>query len=151
MLEPGSIVLQKETWINGVNPKDNKKTRLSVILFEFTLGEVDYICSSPISNRIPKKNETSNLYIPYQILGNKKLCNIKLNRAYIYTKKEIIDTGLKLNKDIVLKMYTKLLEVEENKMDKEHYIFIKDTIKALLPTLKKEINKSLKKKQTNKK
>ena len=145
MIKNGSIVLQKNTLVNKVNYKDNKQNRFSVILFELELNNEEYVCSCPITNHIQSiKNYKKNfLYLPYQILSDKKYCSIKLDSVYFYPKKDIIKTGLELNNNIILKIYNAILNLdnEEFVLNIEQLNILKKNINKITKTIKKELKK----------
>lgn len=145
MFNAGDIVLQKETMVNGKNCKDNKKDRLSVILFNIEIDDKKYVCSCPITNRkihLYSKPDKF-LYIPYQILSDSKLCTVKLDSAFIYPEDEITFTGLKLNKETVLKLYNAILNLEVD-LNKEHYEIIKNNIRVLANKISEEEKRKIK-------
>jgi len=148
MIHPGSIVLQKNTLVNKINFKDNKINRLSVVLFEFIYNNEEYICSCPITNHVQTINNFSKnyIYIPYQILDNKKYCSIKLDSVYFYPKKDITLTGLELNNNIVLKIYDKLMNIESDSISltSEKLNILKENILNILKQKKKEEKRILK-------
>lgn len=158
MIKYGSIVLQKNTLVNKVNYKDNKENRFSVVLFEFNLNNEEYVCSCPITNHIQTiKNFSKNsLYIPFQILTDKKYCSVKLDSVYFYPKKDITPTGLDLNNDTILKIYNRILDLDNNDLVinseqltilKENIIKISKNIEKEQKRIKKE-NRKLKKQKT---
>lgn len=158
MIKYGSIVLQKKTLVNKVNYKDNKENRFSVVLFEFILNNEEYVCSCPITNHIQTmKNFSKNsLYIPFQILDDKKYCSVKLDSVYFYPKGDITETGLDLNNDTILKIYNKIIDLDSNDLVlnseqlnilKENIIKISKNIEKEQKRIKKE-NKKLKKQRT---
>lgn len=158
MIKYGSIVLQKKTLVNKVNYKDNKENRFSVVLFEFNLNNEEYVCSCPITNHIQTiKNFSKNsLYIPFQILTDKKYCSVKLDSVYFYPKSEITHTGLDLNNDTILKIYNRILDLDSNDLVlnseqlnilKENIIKISKNIEKEQKRIKKE-NRKLKKQRT---
>lgn len=133
MFNEGDVVLQKNTLVNGVNFKDNKETRLSIVLFNYKDENGDNIVyTCPITNHIPniKKPNNNILYVPYLLLTSKKLCSIKLDSTYKYPENELRTTGLKINNNIMLKVYDKLLNLE-NTFDLEQYNIIKENILKL--------------------
>ena len=145
MIKNGSIVLQKNTLVNKVNYKDNKQNRVSVILFELEQNNEEYVCSCPITNHIQSiKNYKKNfLYLPYQILSDKKYCSIKLDSVYFYPKKDIIKTGLELNNNIILKIYNAILNLdnEEFVLNIEQLNILNKNINKITKTMKKELKK----------
>lgn len=158
MIKYGSIVLQKKTLVNKVNYKDNKENRFSVVLFEFNLNNEEYVCSCPITNHVQTINNFSknSLYIPFQILTDKKYCSVKLDSVYFYPKSEIIHTGFDLNNDTILKIYNNILDLDNNDLVlnseqlnilKENIIKISKNIEKEQKRIKKE-NRKLKKQRT---
>jgi len=152
MIKEGSIVLQKNTLVNKVNFKDNKQNRFSVVLFEFTLNNEEFVCSCPITNHVQtmKNFNKYSLYIPFQILTDKKLCSIKIDSVYFYPKKEITQTGLELNNETILKIYDILINIENNKvvLNSNELKILKNNILKISKKIKTE-QKKLKKKKNN--
>lgn len=148
MIQPGSIVLQKNTLVNKINFKDNKKNRFSVVLFEFNYNNEEYICSCPITNHLQTiKNFSSNyLYIPFQILDDKKYCSIKLDSVYFYPKEDINLTGLELNNNVVLKIYDSLMNIQSDSISltSEQLNILKENILKIITQKKKEEKRILK-------
>ncbi|MBQ3021378.1 MAG: hypothetical protein IJD92_04045 [Bacilli bacterium] len=132
MIKAGDLVYQEKTMVNGINCKDNKNNRLSVVLFSFFNNDTEYICSCPITNHVInfRKVDPNFLYIPYQILSDKKLCAVKLDSAFIYPINEISETGLSLNNKVLLKLYDAILNLDNN-YNIDHYRFIKDNLRSL--------------------
>lgn len=145
MIKAGDLVYQEKTMINGINCKDNKENRLSVVLFTFFNNDIEYVCSCPITNHVvsSKGIDANFLYIPYEILTDKKLCAIKLNSAFNYPINEITSTGLNINKQTMLKLYDSILKLNVI-FNKEHYEFIKENLKVLSSNIENEEKTRLK-------
>ena len=155
MFNLGDIVLQEKTLVNKKNYKDNKKNRLSVVLFNFIYNNKSYICTCPITNHQLKINNFSNkfLYIPYQILNDRKYCSIKLDSVNYYLSEEIKPTGLKLDINIMLKLYNKMLDLNINEFvfNLEECRILKENIIKTIESIKKEENKRIKEEKRLKK
>ena len=136
MFNPGDIVLQKNTLVNGVNYKDNKENRLSIVLFQDKEDDKCFVYSCPITNRIQKINNFSknHLYIPYAILNEKKLCSVKLNSIYSYPIEEVKSMGINIGETILFKIYNALCRVEgENlKLSREDFKYIKEQVNIIV-------------------
>lgn len=128
MLNTGDIVLRK-------NLTFPKKDIMFVVLFSLWNNDKEYVCVCPITNtQRPKNNPKyflrNYVYIPYEILNERKMCSIKINVAPIYETTELIPTGLKLRHEIILRIFNTImaLDLERPSLDKEHYEYIKNTI-----------------------
>lgn len=156
MLKPGEIVIQKKTMINKVNFKDNKENRLSIVLFSYIDKNNDlYYCTVPITNAtssIHSKIISPNfVYMPCAILSATKLCCAKIDSIYLYKDEIINSTGIILEKNLLYRIYDKVLQLEVNEVRKELYDFIKIMITDQIDKEKKELKKAYKEKQRLKK
>ena len=133
MLKSGDIVVQDRTMINNVNYKDNKKNRLSVVLFETTIDGESFICTVPLTNS-PKaalKYKDSYYYFPYLIYDSKKYSCVKINSANIYPIDIVHSTGLSLDRNHMNRIFSKLMEYSEPKNREELYKMIRDNISTI--------------------
>lgn len=128
MLKTGDIVLQR-------NLTFEKKDKMFIVLFNLWDNEKEYVCVCPITNTSKPKNNPKNflknyVYIPYEILNDKKMCSIKINAAPIYETTELSSTGLSLKPEIMLRIFNSIMNLDLNRpsLDKEHYEYIKNTI-----------------------
>lgn len=101
MFRSGDIVVQDRTMINNVNYKDNKKDRLSVVLFGIDIEGDEYACTVPLTNnpRSALKSDDSYCYFPYLIYDQRKYSCVKLNSANIYPVDIIHPMGINLGED----------------------------------------------------
>ena len=132
MLKTGDLVIEKQNLEKGI------KEKMFVVLFNFWYEDKEFVCLSPITNtRKPKYNTKYYLknyvYIPYEILSNKRLCSVKINATPIYETSEVTPTGLKLRTEIMIRIFDGImsLDLERPSLDKEHYEYIKNTITIL--------------------
>lgn len=149
MYKTGNVVIKRNITKDGINP-NIKNTKLYVVLFNYYLDDEEFICTCPITNYRPTKQSKNYLYIPYEILTTKRYCSIKLNEAPIFKSNEITLSGLSLKRDIILKIYNKILDLNTTKvqLNQEHYTFIKNNIKVLIDDLleeEKRMKKDIKK------
>lgn len=152
MLKPGDIVTQTKTMINKVNFDDNKENRLSIVLFSYIDKNNElYYCTVPITNatnNIYSKIVSQNhVYMPRAILSNTKLCCAKIDSIYLYKNKDVKSTGLSLEKDLIYRIYNKVLGLEVDEVRQELYNFIKIMINDNIAREKRELKKEHKEKQ----
>lgn len=136
MLKTGDIVLRR-------NLTFKKKDILFIVLFNLWDNEKEYVCVCPITNTQKPKNNPkyflkNYVYIPYEILNDKKMCSIKINVAPIYETSELSSTGLSLKPEIMLRIFNSIMDLDLNRpsLDKEHYEYIKNTITFISEDLK---------------
>ncbi len=156
MLKPGDIVTQKKTMINKVNFNDNKENRLSIVLFSYLdKNNGLYYCTVPITNATrgvhSKLISPNHVYMPSAILSTTKLCCAKIDSIYLYKDEIINSTGLSLEKNLLYKIYDKVLRLEVDEVQKELYDFIKIMINDIIAKEKNELKKVYKEKQKLKK
>ena len=156
MLKPGDIVTQKNTMINKVNFNDNKENRLSIVLFSYLDKNNElYYCTVPITNATrgvhPKLISPNHVYMPSAILSTTKLCCAKIDSIYLYKDEIINSTGLSLEKNLLYRIYDKVLHLEVDEVQKELYNFIKIMINDIIAKEKNELKKAYKEKQKLKK
>lgn len=143
MLKTGDIVLERNLEL--------KKDNMFVVLFNFWYEENEYVCTCPITNtKKPKHNPKCFLknyvYIPYEILNDKRMCSVKINRTPIYEVNELTQTGLSLRPEVMLRIFNSIMDLnlERPSLDKEHYEYIKDTITVLSEDIKDRENNRIK-------
>ncbi len=136
MLKTGDLVIEKQNLEKGI------KEKMFVVLFDFWYEDREFVCLSPITNtRKPKYNTKyflkNYVYIPYEILNNKRLCSVKINATPIYEKSEVSSTGLRLRPEVMLRVFNTImsLDLERPSLDREHYEYIKNTITILTDEL----------------
>lgn len=134
MINPGDIVLQKKTLVNGKDFRDNKINRLSIVLFTFDFDGKEYVCSCAITNHKPNKHNKNFFYIPHILEKHFKLCSIKLNSSFVYPIEDITKTEVTLDETIMLRIYEKLL-VSDKLFDSYHYSILKENILNLKETI----------------
>lgn len=152
MLKPGDIVTQTKTMINKVNFDDNKENRLSVVLFSYVdKNDELYYCTVPITNTTKnvysKLISQNHVYMPNAILNSTKLCCAKINSIYLYKNEDVKSTGLSLEKDLIYRIYNKILGLEVDEVRQELYNFIKIMINDNIASEKRELKKEHKEKQ----
>lgn len=133
MFSSGEIVVQDRTMINNVNYKDNKTTRLSVVLFETKIDGDVFVCTAPLTNN-PKaalKYQDSYYYIPYLIYDERKYSCVKLNAANIYNHDLVHSTGIYLGKGHMNRIFSKLMDYPEPKNREELYKLIRENISSV--------------------
>lgn len=156
MLKPGDIVTQDKTMVNKKDFFDNKKNRLSIVLFSYIDKNNDlYYCTAPITNATRgtyfKEVSPNFLYMPSAILNTTKLCCVKLDSIYLYKDKTVNYTGISLNRDLLYRIYDKVLSLEVETIQQELYNFIKIMIVDQMDKEKRKIKKEYKEKQKQKK
>lgn len=130
---------------------ENDKNLFYVVLFNYYFNDLEYVCTCKINRRYFKYRIPKNyIHIPYLILSNKNLCNIKLDASFIFSSKEVSNTLLKLESSVMLKVYEKLLNLDNKytNLEKEHYEFIRNNINVLKHEIletEKKLNKEKKK------
>lgn len=152
MLKTGDIVIEKQ------NLEKNIKEKMFVVLFNFWHNDKEVVCLSPITNtKKPKYNTKYYLknyvYIPYEILSNKRLCSVKINATPIYEASEVTPTGLKLRTEVMIRIFNGImaLDLDRPSLDKEHFEYIKNTITCLNDELSEiEIQRKKEKKKLRK-
>lgn len=138
MLKSGEIVVQEYTMINNKNYKDNKKNRLSVVVFEDVTenGNVVYTC--PITNGVKTAlyNKDKYCYFPFLVLDEVKYSCIKLDSLNKYSSDIVHTVGINLDDAHIELMFDKILnsDFSTNRDDvfkevKEKILLIKDDIK----------------------
>ena len=133
MFKSGDIVVQDRTMINNVNYKDNKATRLSVVLFETEIDGEIFVCTAPLTNN-PKaalKYQDSYYYIPYLMYDERKYSCIKLNAANIYNPNIVHSTGIYLGRDHMNRIFSKLMDYPEPKNREDLYKLIRENILSI--------------------
>ena len=138
MLKSGEIVVQEYTMVNNKNYKDNKKNRLSVVVFEDVTenGSVVYTC--PITNGVKTAlyNKDKYCYFPFLVLDDVKYSCIKLDSLNRYSSDIVHPVGINLDDAHIELMFDKILnsDFSTNRDDvfkevKEKILLIKDDIK----------------------
>ena len=133
MFKSGDIVVQDRTMMNNVNYKDNKATRLSVVLFETEIDGEIFVCTAPLTNN-PKaalKYQDSYYYIPYLMYDERKYSCIKLNAANIYNPNIVHSTGIYLGRDHMNRIFSKLMDYPEPKNREDLYKLIRENILSI--------------------
>lgn len=133
MFKSGDIVVQDRTMMNNLNYKDNKETRLSVVLFETEIDGEIFVCTAPLTNN-PKaalKYQDSYYYIPYLMYDERKYSCIKLNSANIYNLNIVHSTGIYLGREHMNRIFSKLMDYPEPKNREDLYKLIRENISSV--------------------
>ena len=159
MFKPGDVVMQEKTMVNKLNFKDNKKDRLSIVLFSFKENDKIYYATVPITN-ITKTNHykilsNNYLYMPYSILNDTKLCCAKIDSIYLYGENSLTKTDININEHTLMILFKKILTIEVEDYQKELYDFIKiminDHLDRCVSKEKQEKKKRLKERKAKRK
>lgn len=128
MFTTGDIVITRK----------NNKELMFIVLFNLWHNEKECVCVCPVTNTTrPKTNAKYFLrdyvYIPFEILDDKRKCSIKISDASMYQTSELYPTGLKLKPEIMLRTFNTIMELnlERPSLNKEHYEYIKNIISIL--------------------
>lgn len=143
MLKTGDIVLERNL--------DLKKDKMFVVLFNFWYEESEYVCICPITNtKKPKYNPKyflkNYVYIPYEILNDRKMCSVKINKSPIYEVNELTQTGLSLRPEVMLRIFNGIMDLnlERPSLSKEHYEYVKDAITFISEDIKSKEKEKVK-------
>lgn len=135
MLKTGDIVLERNL--------NFKKDKMFVVLFNFWYEESEYVCICPITNtKKPKHNPKyflkNYVYIPYEILNDRRMCSVKINRTPIYEVNELTQTGLSLRPQVMLRIFNGIMDLnlERPSLSKEHYEYVKNAITFISEDIK---------------
>ena len=113
MLKPGTIVRQKEVFINNMLEKENSR-RLSVVLFSDTVDGENLVCTCPITSNVNniKKNPQNYCQIPYMVFDATKLGIVRVSDLAFWKEDSVHSVRLSIALKDLSKIYSSVLNYE---------------------------------------
>lgn len=130
MLKSGDIVVQDRTMINNKNYKDNKISRLSVVLFETEIDGDVFVCTAPLTNNPTAALKYSDSYYssPFLIYGEKKYSCVKINAIHMYKSENVHSTGITLSDYHMERIYEKVMNYTNADNQEELYKMVRNNL-----------------------
>ena len=137
MLKSWNLVVREYIMVNNKNYMNNKKNRLSVVVFEDVTenGSVVYTC--PITNGVKTAlyNKDKYCYFPFLVLDEVKYSCIKLDSLNKYSSDIVHPVDINLDDVYIELMFNKILNLDFS--TNRDYVF-KETKEMLVKMKRRE-------------